>query len=103
MLGIPGLGVGPASAPFHPLGPKCSPLAAYSTLPSKSEGHAMRFTDRNKRGTAYRDLLFADGGGQCLNWGGVYALFRVAPEARWESLKWGYHCRLCIFEKGEKY
>lgn len=57
----------------------------------------MRFTDRNKRGTAYRDLLFADGGGQCLNWGGVYALFRVAPEARWESLKWGYHCRLCIF------
>lgn len=63
----------------------------------------MRFTNRNKRGTAYRDLLFADGGGQCLNWGGVYALFRVAPEARWESLKWGYHCRLCIFEKGEKY
>lgn len=62
----------------------------------------MRFTDRNKRGTAYRDLLFADGGGQCLNWGGVYALFRVAPEARWESLKWGYHCRLCIFLKKVK-
>ena len=63
----------------------------------------MRFTNRNKRGAAYRDLLTADGGGQCLNWGGVYALFWVATEARSESLDWGYHCRLCIFEKGEKY
>ena len=61
----------------------------------------MRFTDRNKRGTAYRDLLFADGGGQCLNWGGVYALFRVAPEARWESLN-GVIIAVCAFLKKVK-
>lgn len=88
---------------FTPWAQSAAPLRPTQRPPRKVKGMPCASPIETNGGLHTARLLFADGGGQCLNWGGVYVLFRVAPEARLESLKWGYHCRLCIFEKGEKY